>query len=165
MPLTICYKSRAGSPKHQVKLCEVPAVVSAVDNDRPLGSHLVSVAQVHMKLSTFDARHLLTRAGFTPSPGEVAPWVGMTAEAAVDKLLADARRAQPLHPAPAFTREAIQPPYGRLPDDEARKVARQQARADTVALAAWWLQEMRETSTPLAERMVLFWHNHFATSM
>ncbi len=89
----------------------------------------------------------------------------MSAQAAVDKLLADARRASPLHAAPAFTRDAIQTPYGRLADDEARKAARQQARADTVALAAWWLQEMRESPSPLAERMVLFWHNHFATSM
>ncbi|MEO8153198.1 MAG: DUF1800 domain-containing protein [Rhizobacter sp.] len=124
-----------------------------------------AMAAPPQQMSPSDVRHLLTRTGFTPSPTEVAPWVGMSAQAAVDKLLADARRAQPLHPAPAFTREAIQTPYGRLADDEARKAARQQARAETIELAAWWLQEMRDTPTPLAERMTLFWHNHFATSM
>lgn len=117
------------------------------------------------RLSPADARHLLSRAGFTPSPTETAAWTGLAPEAAVDRLLADARRAEPLHAAPAFTRDAIQLPYGRLADDEARKAARQQARAETLELAAWWLQEMRETRTPLAERMTLFWHNHFATSM
>ena len=117
-----------------------------------------------MPISPADVRHLLTRTGFAPSPAEVAPWVGMSAQAAVDKLIADARRAQLVHAAPAFTREAILTPYGRLADDEARKAARQQARAYSVELAAWWLQEMRETPTPLAERMTLFWHNHFATS-
>ncbi|MBC7958219.1 MAG: DUF1800 domain-containing protein [Cytophagales bacterium] len=117
------------------------------------------------QLSAADAWHLLTRTGFMPSPSELAPWVGLSSEAAVDRLLAAAQRAQPLHPAPAFTREAIQTPYGRLANDDARKDARQQARTDTIALAAWWLQEMRETPTPLAERMTLFWHNHFATSM
>jgi uncharacterized protein (DUF1800 family) len=120
---------------------------------------------VPSRLSAADARHLLARTGFMPSPAELAVWVGQSAVAAVDSLLAAAQRAQPLHPAPAFTREAIQTPHGRLADDDARKVARQQARSDAVTLAAWWLQEMRDTPTPLAERMALFWHNHFATSM
>lgn len=121
-------------------------------------------ALIPSQLSAADARHLLSRTGFMPSPGELQPWVGMPAEAAVDKLLAAALRAKPFNPAPAFTQEALRTPYGRLADDDARKAARQQSRADTVALAAWWLQEMRDTPTPLAERMVLFWHNHFATS-
>jgi len=117
-----------------------------------------------MGLNEGDARHLLTRTGFVPSPAELAPWVGLTAEAAVDRLISQARAARPLHPAPDFTREPIRTPPGRLPDEDARKAARQQGRRDTLDLAAWWLQEMRETPTPLAERMVLFWHNHFATS-
>jgi len=117
-----------------------------------------------MTLNESDARHLLTRTGFVPSPQQLAPWVGLTAEAAVDRLIGAARSAQPLHPAPAFTREPIRTPPGRLADEEARKAARQQARRDTLELAAWWLQEMRDTAAPLAERMTLFWHNHFATS-
>jgi uncharacterized protein (DUF1800 family) len=117
------------------------------------------------RLSPADVRHLLGRTGFLPSPAETSAWVGLAPSAAVDKLLADARRAEPRRPAPEFTRAPIQTPYGRLPDEDARKAARQQARADTVALAAWWLAEMRDSPTPLAERMTLFWHNHFATSM
>lgn len=120
---------------------------------------------VPQKLTSEDARHLLMRTGFAPSPAEVAPWVGMNTQTAVDKLLADAHNAKLRNPLPAFTREAIATPYGRLADDDARKAARQEARAQIVELAAWWLQEMRESPTPLAERMTLFWHNHFATSM
>ncbi len=117
------------------------------------------------RLDAAAVQHLLARTGFMPSPAEVAPWVGMSAQAAVDKLIADARNARTQHPAPAYTQDPIRTPYGRLPDDEARKAARQQNRADTIALAAWWMQEMRDTSAPLAEHMTLFWHNHFATSM
>lgn len=116
-------------------------------------------------MSPADARHLLGRTGFMPSPAEVSAWVGLAPAEAVDRLLAGARRSTPRHAAPAFTREPIRTPYGRLPDEDARRAARQQARADIVSLAAWWLQEMRESPTPLAERMTLFWHNHFATSM
>jgi uncharacterized protein (DUF1800 family) len=115
-------------------------------------------------LTEVDVRHLLGRTGFAPSPDEVRPWVGMGAAAAVDKLLAEAARAQPRHPAPAFTAEPFSPPPASLPDEDARKAARQQARQDIAALSAWWLQEMRDSPTPLAERMALFWHNHFATS-
>lgn len=117
------------------------------------------------RLSAADVRHLLGRTGFMPSPAEVSEWVGLAPEVAVDRLINAARRAEPRHAPPTFTGEPIRTPYGRLPDEEARKAARQQARADTVALAAWWLQEMRDSPAPLAERMVLFWHNHFATSM
>lgn len=121
-------------------------------------------AQVPDRLSEADARYLLSRTGFAPSPAEVAPWVGLAPEVAVDRLIAQASAAAPRHPAPAFTAEPARVPYGQLPDDEARKAARKQAQDDTRALAVWWLQEMRESPTPLAERMALFWHNHFATS-
>jgi uncharacterized protein (DUF1800 family) len=116
-------------------------------------------------LTEADAWHLLTRTGFTPSPSEVKPWVGMSAQDAVDKLLREAKAARTLHPPPAFTAELIRPPYNKLANDEERKAARKQAREDAMALGAWWLQEMRDSPAPLAERMVLFWHNHFATSM
>jgi uncharacterized protein (DUF1800 family) len=114
-----------------------------------------------------DVRHLLERSGFAPSPAEVAPWVGLSAEQAVDRLIADARhatQAPPATPLPAFTQEPVRTPLGQLPEDE-RVQARRQERDDVLALSAWWLEEMRVTRTPLAERMTLFWHNHFATSM
>ncbi|WOB06266.1 DUF1800 domain-containing protein [Piscinibacter gummiphilus] len=117
------------------------------------------------RLSAADARHLLGRTGFMPSPGEVSAWAGLAPDEAVNRLLAGARRAEPRQPAPAFTREPIRPPLRAQGDVDARKEALRQLRADTVALAGWWLQEMRDSPTPLAERMALFWHNHFATSV
>jgi uncharacterized protein (DUF1800 family) len=117
------------------------------------------------RLSPADARHLLGRTGFMPSPAETASWVGLSREAAVDKLLGDALRSQASKAPPSFVGEPIRPPLRAQADVEARKEALRQLRADTVALAAWWLQQMRETPTPLAERMTLFWHNHFATSV
>jgi uncharacterized protein (DUF1800 family) len=47
--------------------------------------------------------------------------------------------------------------------DERQEQRRAQI-AEGVEIKAWWLREMLETPTPLAERMALFWHNHFATS-
>ena len=34
-----------------------------------------------------------------------------------------------------------------------------------VQLAAWWLSRMLHTPHPLREKLSLFWHNHFATSL
>jgi uncharacterized protein (DUF1800 family) len=38
-------------------------------------------------------------------------------------------------------------------------------RAPLVRLQGWWLYRMLNTPHPLRERMTLFWHNHFATSI
>jgi uncharacterized protein (DUF1800 family) len=39
------------------------------------------------------------------------------------------------------------------------------ANAQANRLAAWWLHRMVTTSHPLREKLTLFWHNHFATSL
>src|SRR5207249_8488254 len=39
------------------------------------------------------------------------------------------------------------------------------AGAPGVQLAAWWLYRMLRTPHPLREKLTLFWHNHFATSL
>lgn len=116
------------------------------------------------RLSAADAWHLLTRTGFAPSPAQLSPWIGQPTAAAVDRLLREALAAKPVLQAPDFTREVIRSPYNRMEADE-RKEARKQARRDTIALSSWWFKQMRDTPAPLADRMTLFWHGHFATSM
>ena len=46
------------------------------------------------RLNELDARHLLVRTGFTPSQAELAPFVGLSAEAAVSRILQAAQRKQ-----------------------------------------------------------------------
>ena len=36
---------------------------------------------------------------------------------------------------------------------------------DTTSLRAWWLYTILEGGHPLREKLTLFWHNHFATSV
>ncbi len=58
-------------------------------------------------------------------------------------------------------------------DEKARQMARQEIlkgvrqtqAADIVDLGAWWLERMRQASDPLEEKLTLFWHGHFATSI
>lgn len=84
-------------------------------------------------------RHLLRRAGFGPGPGTEGLEEAGSYEAAVDELLGGLAVA-PAEPAAGFD------PY--------RPGAIQRA----------WLARMTSGRAPLAERLTLFWHGHFATS-
>ena len=47
-------------------------------------------------------------------------------------------------------------------EEQGRSVAR---RDSAFELRVWWLYTMMYSLHPLREKMVLFWHNHFATSI
>jgi uncharacterized protein (DUF1800 family) len=128
-----------------------PAAASAVS---PAGEDI---------LDADDARFFLTRVGFAPDSGELAQYVGLTREQAVDKVLATVR-TEAVTPLPDWVLEPI-------PTREIRKAWTDDQRRDEQrlrgqryeALRAWWLREMLGTPSPLTERMTLFWHNHFTS--
>lgn len=115
-------------------------------------------------LSPAQARHLLVRSGFAPTQAEVDAITGQSAQRAVGDLLARAQAAQPSQPPPAFVANPPPTPFNQIKDREAFLAARREQLREGLELKNWWLQEMLSTSSPLAERMTLFWHNHFATS-
>lgn len=116
------------------------------------------------RLDEAAARHLLVRTGFAPSQAEVDALVGQSAEQAVDGILAAARAAQPRNPPPAFVTAPPPAPPRSLGTREQRQAWRRQQLREGLDLKAWWVGEMIASPTPLAERMTLFWHGHFATS-
>jgi uncharacterized protein (DUF1800 family) len=111
-----------------------------------------------------EARHLLNRAGFGATAAEIAALAPRSRTQAVDQLLAGAQaRAQT--PAP----EWVDAPFVSLRQirqlgEEGRRAALAEQRRRAVDMRAWWLTEMLVTSSPLTERMTLFWHNHFVSS-
>jgi uncharacterized protein (DUF1800 family) len=110
------------------------------------------------------ARHLLVRTGFAPTQAEVDKLVGKSAQRAVSDIIISALAAKPKYPPPAFVSQPPPTPASQLKTVDERQEQRRAQIAEGVELKAWWLREMLETPNPLAERMVLFWHNHFATS-
>ena len=113
-----------------------------------------------------DAQHLLARTGFGTAPAhDVRAMTGLSFEHAVERMLADVRRTA-MTPPPDWLK--VKPPMAKQRkswDLETRKQFRKQRRAWGRDLKAWWLQEMIATSSPFTERMVLFWHNHFTSSL
>ncbi len=116
------------------------------------------------RLSEADARHLLIRTGFAPTQAEVAALVGQPRQQAVERIISQAKVAKPSAPPPAFVSQPPPVLDRMLKSQEERQAMRQQQMREGADIKAWWLREMVESPTPLAERMTLFWHNHFATS-
>ena len=115
-------------------------------------------------LNAADVRHLLVRIGFTPSEAELQPFVGMASKTAIDRILAAARQNKTTEALPAFIAISTFTPQRELKTQEERQAQRRTQILEGVSLKQWWLWEMLTTKNPLAERMTLFWHNHFATS-
>jgi len=119
------------------------------------------------------AAHLLARAGFGGSPSEIDAAHQAGATRTVDRLL-DIQEDDDLFPSlESFSNKeehiALFMSIRDSKDDPAanmmaKKQAREAEQKALFDLRAWWLQRMRYSTNPTREKMVLFWHGHFATS-
>jgi uncharacterized protein (DUF1800 family) len=92
-----------------------------------------------------DIAHLLRRAGFGGTASQISSLTGQDWATTVDQLLDFS--AAPADVEPAF-----------LTDDNLGDWEKE------FKLQAWWLDRMATTTTPLQEKLTLFWHGHFATA-
>ena len=125
---------------------------------------LILIAQPAGALSWEEGRHLLSRTGFGAPLAEIERLLALERSAAVDRLLAESR-TRPILPPPAWA-EGPRPPYLNQQDwtRERKDAFREDRRGEVHQLKTWWLAEMTVTPSPLSERMVLFWHNHFTSA-
>ena len=96
------------------------------------------------------AAHLYRRAGFCPSWEELQQAVKAGFEATVERLLAGGEGLQD---------------FDELVDEAVQGLGTNSRSATLTEHQAVWLYRMVHTPHPLRERMTLFWHNHFATSI
>ncbi|MEW6303061.1 MAG: DUF1800 domain-containing protein [Verrucomicrobiota bacterium] len=122
------------------------------------------------------AAHLLNRAGFGGPPAEVERLVEMGFEKAVDSLLNFE----------ATPDNCSEPEWGVNPPEELAWPDRYGAKVRNLAgkerfddgqriqslrnqigqkLKEWWLDRMCRTNRPFQEKMTLFWHGHFVSSL
>ncbi|MEU8180163.1 DUF1800 domain-containing protein [Micromonospora sp. NPDC049047] len=109
--------------------------------------------------------HLLRRATFGPTADEVDAAERAGPAATVDRLL-DPGRAD--SGAAATPPPALAPdPYARLTGESTRE-QRQQANAERrkqlQQVTGWWLDRMVAAEDGLTEKLLFFWHGHWATS-
>jgi uncharacterized protein (DUF1800 family) len=111
-----------------------------------------------------DAAHLLGRAGFGARPADQARFATLSREAAVGQLLAETSPLARIAP-PADLATYTPPARLRALSDEERK---ERMKRNAIGLRAWWVENLLAAATPaeqLRERMTLFWHNHFVSSL
>ena len=48
---------------------------------------------------------------------------------------------------------------------EEQKQMQRQRRRSSIEMRGWWLDKMRKEALPLREKMVVFWHNHFVSTI
>ena len=119
------------------------------------------------------AAHLLNRAGFGGTPAEIQKLADLGLEAAVAALL-DYEKIPDATPNPEWAQpdpERMQKLYQIIrngtPEEkkEAQRQQQQLQRQRIMELRGWWLNRMVHGPRPLQEKMVLFGHGHFATSI
>lgn len=110
-----------------------------------------------------EAQHLLGRAAFGATPKELQEWENLSRKQAVDKLLSSSS-GKPIVPPPTWAKSDMDFPAFKALSVEDKKEYQKLQRTQNIELSAWWLSEMLNTSSPLTERMTLFWHNHFVSA-
>lgn len=93
--------------------------------------------------------HLYRRAGFGATLAELERGLAEGHEKTLDRILKGGPADVDFDTTSEFMASERSLPAGAAPTQ----------------LAAWWLYRMLRTSHPLHEKLCLFWHNHFATSI
>jgi uncharacterized protein (DUF1800 family) len=119
------------------------------------------------------AAHLLNRIGFGGTPTQIESAHGRGLDAILRELV-DAREEPDREPPPKWAhpqnvkeiRMALQALKEDAPErKEKMREMREMEAAQILDLRRWWLSRMMTAQNPLREKMTLFWHGHFATSM
>ena len=112
------------------------------------------------------ARHLLGRTGFAASKDDISAFAQLSRNEAAAKLVnAAVASTVAITPPPAWVNDMpVAPAKLQAMTQEERQVEQRRNGEHALELREWWFREMLTTPSPLAEKMTLFWHNHFATS-
>ena len=117
------------------------------------------------------AAHLLNRAGFGGPPEEIVRLTDLGHDNALASLL-DYEKIPDPTPNPDWAvpdpgrAERIRTMRSMTPEDrrKAQQTEQHTQNQRLIELRGWWLNRMASGPRPFQEKMVLFWHGHFATS-
>ena len=119
------------------------------------------------------AAHLLNRAGFGGPPADIQKLADLTPDQAISSLLDYENIPDPTldpdwaRPNPDEVKQLRESLKNAATPEEKRQIqqaANRLAQTRFLELRGWWLQRMARGPRPFQEKMVLFWHGHFATS-
>ena len=120
------------------------------------------------------AAHLLNRAGFGGTPDQIGRLADMSHDAAIASLIDYESIPDPTlnpdwaHPNPDEVRQLREAIKAAATPEEKRQIQQASDKLEQqrmLELRGWWMQRMARGPRPFQEKMVLFWHGHFATSV
>ena len=113
------------------------------------------------KLGFDEARHLIVRTGFGPHWESIQKIVGKPMPQAVDGILKQRNSTPPRPPAMS--------PWSKLVNLRGnmrrKKMIMRISKTEGTSIQKWWLQHLLTTPAPFVERMTLFWHNVFPSTI
>ncbi len=113
------------------------------------------------KLSFDEARHLVERTGIGAEWTTIQQFQKLTRQQAIEHLLKN--RDMGLPRAPSMS---PWPKMVSLRGNMRRKrMIKHISRREGKKLQEWWVNHLLKTRSPFLERMTLFWHNHFPSSI
>jgi len=119
------------------------------------------------------AAHLLNRAGFGGTPDDIQNLADLGHDQAISSLIDYEKIHDPwlnpdwAKPDPARQAQIRDLNQTGTPDQKKalQKEQQQLQQLQMLELRGWWLQRMAHGPRPFQEKMTLFWHGHFATSV
>ncbi|HEX5268022.1 MAG TPA: DUF1800 domain-containing protein [Acidimicrobiales bacterium] len=109
-----------------------------------------------------DIAHLFRRTGFGALPRQLDALTPAGYESAVDHLL-DVTAGDP--GTDRIPDPAVSSSVSWSSDTNTRALQTKQVAQEETTLRQWWMTRMAAAERPLAEKMTLYWHGHFATGI
>jgi uncharacterized protein (DUF1800 family) len=179
----ILFKPACAS-KHHSRMGESYVILKLLTRRRV--SSPVMLAQAEDSWTMLEAAHLINRAGFGGSPAEITALHALGREKAVESLVTPTELLDAFPPLPWMGAEQVQADFRAVREQRAavRKARREltpeaaaevqrevgkkyraENRRRTLEAQDGWFRRMLTTQAPLREKMTLFWHDHFASSI
>ena len=113
------------------------------------------------KLSFNDARHLVSRTGIGVEWDTIQRFQGLTRQQAINHLLKNRNNNLPRPPNMSPWSKTV----ALMSNMRRKKMVKRISRVEGKKLQDWWVKHLINTRSPFLERMTLFWHNHFPSSI
>lgn len=114
-------------------------------------------------LTIQESSNLLSKIGFSPSIKEAEELKNLSFEQSINKIINESNSDVENNYIDLDSSE-IKLKLKNLSKEE-KKEYQKKLRDETISLKSWWFKEMLKTDSPLTERMTMFWHNHFTSSI
>lgn len=112
-------------------------------------------------LGFIDARHLVSRTGIGCEWETVQRYQNLTPQQAIDHLLKNKDMGLPRAPGMSPWSKTVS-----LKNNMRRKkMVMRISKNEGKKLQDWWVKHLVKTRSPFLERMTIFWHNHFPSSI